>query len=66
MPPPLTAHCRARLAARLPGAAEAGAWPRPKGETFVSFGQQLSTGATTLLAATADIRSGARSTPSTA
>lgn len=37
--------------------ATAGAWPRQRGETFLSFGQGVSTGARTLLAATADIRS---------
>jgi hypothetical protein len=36
--------------------AVAGAWPRPKGETFVSVGQQVSTGARTLIAATQDVR----------
>lgn len=45
------------LAFALPAAAEAGAWPRGRGETFLSFGQQLSTGATTLLGAATDIRS---------
>jgi hypothetical protein len=46
------------LALALPAAeAVAGAWPRPKGETFLSFGQQVSTGARTLIAATQDIRS---------
>jgi hypothetical protein len=37
--------------------ADAGAWPRERGEAFLSFGQQASTGATTLLGAVADIRS---------
>jgi hypothetical protein len=46
------------LALALPaGEAAAGAWPRPRGETFLSFGQQVSTGARTLIAATQDIRS---------
>jgi hypothetical protein len=43
--------------ALLPAAAVAGAWPRSRGEVFVSFGQQVSTGATTLLGAATDIRS---------
>lgn len=38
-------------------AARAGAWPRERGEVFLSFGQQASTGATTLLGAVTDIRS---------
>ena len=37
--------------------ARAGAWPRERGEVFLSFGQQASTGATTLLGAVTDIRS---------
>lgn len=37
--------------------AVAGAWPRARGETFVSVAQGMSTGATTLLAATVDLRS---------
>ena len=45
------------LALASAGAAEAGAWPRQKGETFVSLGQQVSTGAPTLISATTDIRS---------
>ena len=46
------------LALVLPAAeAGAGAWPRPKGETFLSFSQQVSTGARTLIDATQDIRS---------
>ena len=58
MPSPLAVRLLAVvLSLALPAEAAAGAWPRPKGETFLSFGQQLSTGATTLLAATADIRS---------
>jgi hypothetical protein len=35
----------------------AGAWPRPKGETFVSVATRQSTGARTLIAAVQDIRS---------
>ena len=37
--------------------AAAGAWPRPKGETFVSVATRWSTGARTLIAAVQDIRS---------
>lgn len=37
--------------------ATAGAWPRPKGETFVSLATRQSTGARTLIAAVQDIRS---------
>ena len=37
--------------------AAAGAWPRPKGETFVSVASRYSTGARTLVAAVQDIRS---------
>jgi hypothetical protein len=37
--------------------ASAGAWPRPKGETFVSVATRQSTGARTLIAAVQDIRS---------
>ena len=47
----------AAVLAAAPFAALAGAWPRAEGEVFLSFGQQVSTGARTLLAATADIRS---------
>lgn len=47
----------AALALALPAVAEAGAWPRERGELFLSFGQQVSTGATTLLGAATDIRS---------
>ena len=37
--------------------AAAGAWPRPKGETFVSIATRQSTGARTLIAAVQDIES---------
>lgn len=37
--------------------AAAGAWPRPKGETFVSVASRWSTGARTLIAAVQDIQS---------
>ena len=37
--------------------AAAGAWPRPKGETFVSIATRQTTGARTLIAAVQDIRS---------
>jgi hypothetical protein len=37
--------------------AVAGAWPRPKGETFVSIATRQSTGARTLIAAVQDIHS---------
>lgn len=59
MPAPLDPRLMAALvlALALPVVAQAGAWPRPKGETFLSFGQQLSTGATTLFGAATDIRS---------
>ena len=59
MPPLFDARALAAsfaLALAVPGGAEAGAWPRAKGETFLSFGQQTSTGATTLLGAVTDIR----------
>ena len=59
MPAPFDRGLAAALALALvlPAGAQAGAWPRPKGETFLSFGQELSTGATTLLGAVTDIRS---------
>jgi len=37
--------------------AAAGAWPRPRGETFVSIGTRQTTGARTLIAAVQDIHS---------
>ena len=37
--------------------ASAGAWPRAEGETFLSFGYTLTTGARTLIGAMQDIRS---------
>lgn len=37
--------------------AAAGAWPRQKGETFLSFSQELTTGERTLLGMSQDIRS---------
>lgn len=40
-----------------PGTAVAGAWPRPKGETFVSLAARYSTGARTLISALQDIQS---------
>lgn len=45
------------LAALRPAPAAAGAWPRPKGETFVSVATRYSTGARTLIAALQDIQS---------
>ena len=59
MPAPFDRGLAAALALALvlPAGALAGAWPRPKGETFLSFGQEFSTGATTLLGAVTDIRS---------
>ena len=45
------------LLALLATEATAGAWPRPKGETFVSVATRQSTGARTLIAAVQDIRS---------
>lgn len=57
---PAVRHARAlaaALALALPAVAEGGAWPRERGEIFLSFGQQASTGATTLLGAVTDIRS---------
>ena len=59
MPAPFDRGLAAVLAIALvlPAGAQAGAWPRPKGETFLSFGQELSTGATTLIGAVTDIRS---------
>jgi len=50
----LTAGLMLALAATQ---ASAGAWPRPKGETFVSVATRQSTGARTLIAAVQDIRS---------
>lgn len=47
----------ALVALAFPVTAEAGAWPRAPGEVFLSFGQQASTGATTLLGAVTDLRS---------
>jgi hypothetical protein len=45
------------MLALVAGQAEAGAWPRPEGETFVSVATRQSTGARTLIAAVQDIRS---------
>lgn len=44
------------VAMALPSGATAGAWPRPKGDTFVSVAQESTTGARTLLDFTQDIR----------
>lgn len=59
MPAPHLARALAAALALLSAAAaaHAGAWPRARGEVFLSFGQQASTGATTLLGAVTDIRS---------